>query len=256
MADRIECDLDYEAPANAWIGATLTRLQAELGEPDAGAVIHVDFARTPAEASSYSRTRPFEAEITERIKLSGSRSTSETWHVELSLGGAGITYEPGNSLGFLPGNDPALVDAVLAASGLTGDAALHAALSERFDITTLTGKQVDDYARITGSASLAADRSFAEGRQVIDLLEAVPHRLQRGAAHCAAATACRRATIRSRRACKAVPDEAHLLIAAVRYATHGRARNGVASVDVADRRETGGQMKVFRQAESAFPAAG
>ena len=44
-----------------------------------------------------------------------------------------------------PSNDPALVDAVLAASGLAGDAALHAALSDRFDITTLTRKQVEDF---------------------------------------------------------------------------------------------------------------
>src|SRR5579872_2665958 len=50
VTDRVECDLDYEAPANAWIDGTLTQLQAELGDPDAGAVIHVDFARAPAEA--------------------------------------------------------------------------------------------------------------------------------------------------------------------------------------------------------------
>ena len=42
---------------------------------------------------------------------------------------------------------------------------------------------------------------------------------------------------------KAVPDEAHLLIAAVRYATHGRARNGVASVDVAERRKAGDRLR-------------
>ena len=45
VADRIECDLDYETPAGAWIDATLGTLQAEMGEPEAGAVIHVDFAR-------------------------------------------------------------------------------------------------------------------------------------------------------------------------------------------------------------------
>ena len=75
VAERIECDLDYEAPAGAWIDATLGTLQAELGEPEAGAVIHVDFARSPAEVAAWSRTRPFEAEVTERIRLSGSRST-------------------------------------------------------------------------------------------------------------------------------------------------------------------------------------
>ena len=123
VAERIECDLDYETPAAGWIDATLGTLQAELGEPEAGAVIHVDFARPPAEVAAWSRARPFEAEMTERIRLSGSRSTSDTWHVELSLEGAGIAYEPGDSLGFVPANDPALVDAVLAATGLSGERA-------------------------------------------------------------------------------------------------------------------------------------
>ncbi len=57
VAERIECDLDYEAAANTWIDGALAGIcSAELGEPDAGAVIHVDFARAPAEAASYSRS--------------------------------------------------------------------------------------------------------------------------------------------------------------------------------------------------------
>ena len=252
VADRVECDLDYETPANAWIGGTLTRLKAELGEPDAeSAVIHVDFARAPAEASAYSRTRPFEAEIAERIMLSGSRSSSETWHVELSLEGAGIAYEPGDSLGFLPSNDPALVEAVMVASGLAGDTALQAALSERFDITTLTRKQVEDYSRLTGDVSLAADTTFVEGRQVIDLLEAATHRLSaEQLTSLLRPLPPRYYSIAS--SLKAVPDEAHLLVAAVRYETHDRARNGVASVDVADRRKTGDRLKVFVKPNQHF----
>ncbi len=252
VAERIDCDLDYEASANAWIGGTLTQLKAELGETDAdSAVIHVDFARAPTEASAYSRIRPFEAEITERIKLSGSRSTSETWHLELSLEGAGIAYEPGDSLGFLPGNDPALVDAVLAASGLAGDTALHAALSDRFDITTLTRKQVEDFSRLIGDASIASDASFVEGRQVIDLLEAAPHRLTaEQLTSLLRPLPPRYYSVAS--SLKAAPDEAHLLVAAVRYETHGRARNGVASVDIADRRKAGERMKVFVKPNQHF----
>ncbi len=252
VAERIECDLDYEAPADAWIGGTLTQLRADLGESDAGsAVIHVDFARASAETSAYSRTRPFEAEITERIKLSSSRSTSDTWHVELSLVGSGMAYEPGNSLGFLPDNDPALVDAVLAASGLSGDAALHASLSERFDITTLTRKQLEDYARLVGDASLAADDSLVEGRQVIDLLESAPHRLTaEQLLSLLRPLPARYYSVAS--SLKAVPDEAHLLVATVRYETHGRKRSGVASVDLADRRNTGDRMKVFVKPNQHF----
>ncbi len=39
----------------------------------------------------------------------------------LSLEGSGIVYEPGDALGVVPSNDPALVDAVLRAAGLSGD---------------------------------------------------------------------------------------------------------------------------------------
>jgi sulfite reductase (NADPH) flavoprotein alpha-component len=251
VAGRIECDLDYEAPARGWIDGTLTQLRSDLGEPEEGAVIHVDFARTAADASAYSRAKPFEAEITERVKLSSSRSTSETWHLELSLAGAGIAYEPGDSLGFLPSNDPALVEAVLAASGLSGDEALQGSLSDRFDITTLTRKQVEDYARMVGDASLAADASFTAGRQVIDLLEAAPYRLTpEQLTSLLRPLPPRYYSLAS--SLKAAPDEAHLLVAAVRYETHGRARNGVASVDVADRRKAGERMQVFVKPNQHF----
>ena len=141
------------------------------------------------------------------------------------------------------------MNAVLAAAGLTGDAGLHAALSERFDITTLTAGQVENYARLTEDATF--DASFAAGRQVIDLLEAAPHRLTaEQLTSLLRPLPPRYFSLASSR--KVVPDEAHLLIAAVRYATHGRARKGVASVDVAERRKAGAAMKVFLKPNPHF----
>jgi sulfite reductase (NADPH) flavoprotein alpha-component len=233
VAERVECDLDYEAPAGAWIDGTLGVLQAEVGEPEAGAVIHVDFARPTTGVSSWSRTRPFEAEISERVRLSGSRSTSDTWHVELSLEESGIEYEPGDSLGFIPRNDPALVDAVLSATGLAANASLRTRLTEQYDITTLTRSP------------------RVEGWQVIDLLESEKRRMsEEELLSLLRPLAPRYYSIASSR--KAVPDEAHLLIASVRYEAHGRARNGVASVDVAERRKTGDRLPVFLKPNAHF----
>jgi sulfite reductase (NADPH) flavoprotein alpha-component len=233
VAERIECDLDYEAPAGAWIGGTLNVLQAELGEPEPGAVIHVDFARPAPGAAAWSRTRPFEAEITERVRLSGSRSTSDTWHLELSLAGAGIEYAPGDSLGFMPRNDPALVDAVLNAAGLVGNAQLRTRLLEHHDITTLTREP------------------RRAGWQVIDMLQAEPRQWSEDELlSLLRPLAPRYYSIASSR--KAVPDEAHLLIAAVRYEAHGRVRKGVASVDVAERRKTADRLRVFLKPNMHF----
>jgi sulfite reductase (NADPH) flavoprotein alpha-component len=263
VVPRIECDLDYEAPANDWIGRALADIkqQADGGAADA-AVIHVDFARTDTAETAYTRNRPFEAAITDHVNLSGSRSTGRTFHVELSLEGSGIAYEPGDAIGFVPTNDKATVAAVLKAVGQDGDASLHAALTDRYDITTLTRPQIGAYAALTGSAklaALAADQAalaaYLPGRQVIDLLEAAPNRLTAeqltgllrplpGRLYSVASSL------------KAVPDEAHLLIAETRYETHGRQRLGVASTDVANRRKTGQTMKIYLKANPHFRLPG
>ena len=248
IAERIECDLDYEAPAGDWIGRTLDQLSIKVGGSEAGAsVIHVDFARPTSEAPS--RLRPFDAEVTAHVRLSGSRSTSDTHHLEVSLEGAGLAYEPGDSLGVIPSNDPVLADAVLAASGLAGDATLRTALIHRLDITTLTGKQIENYGHITGWTPPTDD--WATGRQVIDLLEATPHKLTMEQL-----TALLRPlppryySIASSR--KAVGEEAHLLVSALRYAAHGRERAGVASVDLTARHKAGDRLKVFLRGNQHF----
>ena len=254
VVDRIECDLDYEIPATGWIEGLLERLNAEVGVKDAGAsVIHVDFARPGADAPT--RARPFEAEIVDHVRLSGSRSTSDTHHVAVSLEGSGIVYEPGDSLGVVPSNDPALVDAVLKAAGLGADAGVREALTDRLDITTLTGKQVEDFVRETGVEAPPED--WATGRQIIDLLALAPRALSE-----AQLTALLRPlppryySIASSR--KAVGDEAHLLVAALRYASHGRERAGVASVDITERHRSGDRLKVFLRSNPHFrlPADG
>jgi sulfite reductase (NADPH) flavoprotein alpha-component len=248
IADRIECDLDYETPASGWIDGTLGRLATETGGTDPGAsVIHVDFARPVADVPT--RARPFEAEITDHVRLSGSRSSSDTWHLELSLDGSNIAYEPGDALGVVPTNDPALADTILAATGLTGDAGLRAALIDRFDITTLTGKQIEDYARLTGAPLPLAD--WAAGRQVIDLLEASPHALTaEQLTTLLRPLPPRYYSIASSR--KAVGEQADLLVAALRYASHGRARAGVASVDMTERHRGGDRLKVFLRPNQHF----
>ena len=248
VAERIECDLDFETAASGWIDATLERLNAEVGGEAAGAsVIHVDFARPGAEAPT--RAVPFAAEVTEHVRLSGSRSSSDTHHVAVSLEGSGIVYEPGDSLGVVAGNDPALADAVLRAAGLGEDAALRDALIERLDITTLTPGQIEAFARETKTPAQSVE--WAVGRQVIDLLETAP-----GTLSGEQLTALLRPlppryySIASSR--RAVGDEAHLLVAGLRYAAHGRERGGVASLDITARHGEGDRLKVFLRPNTHF----
>jgi len=253
VADRIECDLDYEAPAGKWIDATLTALEKETAgsavdvPADEHAVIHVDFARPATE--TYTRARPFEAEITDHVRLSGSRSTSDTYHLEVSLEGSGIAYEPGDALGIVPENDAALADEILSVTGLSGDSALRAALADRYDITTLTAKQAADYAALVGIEVPAPD--WLAGRQVIDLLERAPGKMTaEQLTSLLRPLPPRYYSIASSRA--AVGEQADLLVAALRYETHGRLRQGVASVDMTARHKSGSALKVFLRPNPHF----
>ena len=250
----LECDLDYDKPAAAWLGTTLTELRGK-DEPAQDSVIHVDFGQAAVE---HDKSNPFEAEITELVNLNGSRSAKQTFHVELDLTGSGITYRPGDALGIVPVNDPAVVEAVLAPVGLGGDAGLHKALAERHDVTTLTGHLVRSYAELTGDASLSslandANRlaEFLPGRHVADLLDAYPNRLTpEQLTGLLRPLPPRLYSIASSQA--ATPDEVHVLVGAVRYRTHERDRGGVTSTFIADRRKKGDRLRVYVKPNNHF----
>ena len=254
VVDRVDCDLDFAQPATAWIGDSLK----VLTPPDAnrGRVIEVDFGK-PAAAPN---TDIVEAEISEHVNLNSSRSNKETIHLALAFDGAAPAYEPGNSLDLYAENDPTYVDELLKLAGLAGDDKLRAELIRTRDVTTLSLKTIETYAAQTGHQyvkALIADgqaKEWIAGRQLIDLIATFPIALT--ADHLRAVTrplAPRAYSIASSR--REVGDEAHLLISAVRYETHGHARKGVASNYAAERLKRGGRVRVKLKPNKHFAIA-
>ena len=239
--ERVDLDLDFAAPANDWIGRAVKTL-APAGT--SGTVIAVDFGKPAAAA----KTDIFEAEITERVDLNSSRSDKETIHIALSFEGAVPPYEPGDSLDVYPQNDPTEVDELLNVVGLS-DSALRDELIKSRDITTLSLKTIETYAHEIGHRdvkALIADgkaREWIAGRQLIDLVSYF--RIAITAEQLRSLTrplAPRAYSIASSR--KEVGNEAHLLVSVVRYETHHRARRGVASNYIAERRKRGERVRV------------
>ena len=127
------------------------------------------------------KANPFPAEITESINLNSSRSTKQTIHLEVSLEGSGLTFEPGDSLGIVPENDPAMVEAVLRA-GLDGDdrcAASSPASSTSRCCRVRSWRPTPRSIPTQLRELLAGDgwRAYVEGRQIVDLLEDFPAKL-------------------------------------------------------------------------------
>lgn len=264
---RIDCDLDFDEPAAEWIEgvyAGLSEVQSASVE-SASAV-----AAAPAVESAYSRTNPFKAEVLENLNLNGRGSKKETRHVELSLEGSGLTYEPGDSLGVYPENDPELVELVLETAKWDGNQTvtvnkeeimLSEALSKKLEITVLTKPLIEKAAQLSSNEELKALaapekinelKAYIDGRDLIDLLRdfgpwnvsaqdfvsilrKMPSRLYSISSSLAAN-----------------PEEVHLTIGAVRYETHGRKRNGVASILTAERLQPGDTLPVYIQHNQNF----
>ncbi|KQO69667.1 flavodoxin [Methylobacterium sp. Leaf87] len=246
--ERADLDLDFDKPAAEWIKNTLKALAPA---PSADNVVAVDFAARAAEDDEEAEPsrEPRVVEVVDHVNLNSSRSDKETIHIALEFEDGAPAYEPGDSLEIYPENDPALVDEILTATGLSGDDALRRALLAERDITTLSATTVERFAKATGHAEAqklidsGEAKAWIEGRHLIDLIQSFPAKVT--AEHLSTITRPlppRAYSIASSR--KEVGDEVHLVIAAVRYETHGRARSGVASTHVADRVKNGAKLRV------------
>ena len=254
--ERVDCDLDFADPAAKWIQTTLVLLSPRDASAR-GTVISIDFA---ARQQDTAELRRVEAEVITHINLNSSRSDKETVHLELALEPPALNYKPGDSLEIFAHNDPALVDELLAVTGLQSDDGLRARLTNGRDITTLSPATLQSFFAATGHREVKAlidsdASSFVAGRQLIDLVRAFPAALSAEQLEGMTRPLAPRAySIASSR--REVGDEAHLLVAAVRYESRGRARTGVASGYVTDRLRKGDRLQVRLRPNKHFALPG
>ncbi|HYF33778.1 MAG TPA: flavodoxin domain-containing protein, partial [Prosthecobacter sp.] len=269
---RQDCDVDFEKPYRSWLDAALTAFG-----PAAPAVDTPAFAFVPAAAAvEYDKSRPFHAELKERVLLNGKGTAKETWHYEFSLDGSGLAYEPGDALGIVPTNDPEEVQYLLKVTKHTGDEEvnvtdigtkpLQAALREDFDITALTRPILVKLQALTKSKKLAvllADdakdklKDYLWGRSIAD---AITDFAPKGLSTADLVSLFRKLPPRLYSIASsplAHPDEVHLTVASVRYNAHGRNRKGVASTYLADLLQKGDKAPVYVNQNKQFrlPAA-
>lgn len=272
LSPRIDCDLDYDEPVADWFEQVLGALNGPQNAPQLAdqAVAAAEKADEPQ--SPYSRNHPFHAEVLENLNLNGRGSDRETRHLELSLAGSGLTFEPGDSLGVYPENHPQLVADIIAAAGWNPDetvpfnkkgeeGTLREALLRHYEITVLTKPLLEQAAKLSGAPGLQALlapeaqqelKSYIQGRDLLDLitdfgpwnvpassfvaiLRKLPARLY---------------SISS--SYNANPEEVHFTVRAVRYESHGRDRYGVCSVHCAERVQPGDTLPVYIQSNPNF----
>ncbi|WP_199170436.1 assimilatory sulfite reductase (NADPH) flavoprotein subunit [Sporosarcina sp. P26b] len=261
LAPRVDCDLDYDEPAAQWLAAVEVSLDVQTGGQSAAASVEVE----TTSSTQFSRTNPFKAEVLENINLNGRGSNKETRHVEISLEGSGLTYEPGDSVGIFPTNNPDLIDEIIRLGNWNAEEtveinsqgerrALRIALLNHLEITVVTKplleklsnySESEELKRIIKKEHAEEFRAYVDGRDLLDalkdfgpveaseqqlvgILRKLPARLYSIAS-----------------SLEANPEEVHLTIGVVRYEAHGRDRQGVCSIQCAENLEPGDTLPIY-----------
>ncbi len=258
---RVDCDGDFQTPAERWFKALQQALALDI--PD------VAFEAPPGDQPS--RAQPHPARLAINRRLNGEGAGKDTRQFALTLGDSGMRYEAGDALGVWPRNCPGLVDELLELTGLNGeqsvqveklgDISLRQALTERFEIAR-PNRQALDFIATRGASpelkTLLSEpfkgelKSWLWGRQLADVLREFP-------LSCSGEELLenlkplqpRLYSIAS--SAKAHPDAVHLTVSAVRYGK----RKGVSSTFLADRADAC-EVPIFLQPTQHFrpPADG
>jgi sulfite reductase (NADPH) flavoprotein alpha-component len=111
IAERQDCDVDFEADANRWIEDLLGILTSSGGGAEIAA------KTTPTKKTSGKEV--YKGKISVNVNLNDTGSNKETHHIEI-ISETAVPYLPGDSLGIYPVNIDAEVTAVLSKLGIIG----------------------------------------------------------------------------------------------------------------------------------------
>ena len=272
-----EADLDIDSVAAPWREAALDHARALL-KPAASAHLATVTPLRPQATAAWSQEKPFAAELLSNQGLTGREFKGtgfrrygavekDVRHLELSLEGSGLAYEPGDALGIRHRNPDPLVDAVLEATRLDGAVAvehegaslpLSRWLAEKRELTRLSRPLLATLAQRADAGDLAqllepGDRGLAallNDHQLIDALRRWPAAWDAQALVAALRPQAQRLySIASSR--KRVGEEAHLTVDVLRYQAHGADHVGAASGFLAALEE-GAQVPVYIEPNERF----
>lgn len=268
-AERIQplatADVDIESVAAPWLREQRQHAEKLLDAASpARATVTALHPRTPL----WTRDKPFAAEVLLNQPIMAGDNGRSVRHLELSIDGSGLSYEPGDALGIWPRQRPELVQSVLDSLKLDGDALveykdealpLRQWLGEKRELTVLSRPFLlahaergghDDLEEMLNAGSNDALSQFIADRQLPDLLRS--HRTDWDAQDLV--TALRPLTPRLYSIAssqKRVDEEVHLTVAELQFQHQAQERWGVASRFLATRRE-GDTVPVFIEPNTRF----
>lgn len=268
LLPRVDADVEYQAVADEWIKQLTELLKAKVPAQSTQVLQQTQSGTTDTiEASIYHRDAPFTATLLTNQKITGRNSDRDIRHIEISLEGSDLQYQPGDALGVWFNNLPEKVDELIALLWLKGDEpvtlksqtfTLKEALLHHCELTQNSAPIVKAYAQLTRHEdllSLVSDKiklqQYADKYPINEMVRQ----------YCAQPTAQdfvdilrpltpRLYSIASSQ--QEVEDEVHLTLGVVRYDVNSRAYTGGASGFLADSLKEGDSINVFIEKNAHF----
>ncbi|WP_087019271.1 diflavin oxidoreductase [Thaumasiovibrio subtropicus] len=249
ITPRVDCDIDFEQPAEDWMIATLPGI-ADKG--DDGEAATASGGSAPKAKSKYSRKQPLLAKLKHKRVLNQPGSSKEIVHYEISLEGSGEFYKAGDALNVIPQNQPALVQAFLEHFNFSGEEkpswngenhSLREIFTQYLDIRTPSkefvkalAESASDHHLITllGNEDTSALNDYLWGKDILDLLRQYPGVTLSLAEILSLLKPIAPRAYSISSSLNKHEDEVHLTIGSVRYARDDREYHGTCSTWLAD----------------------
>lgn len=265
LYDRVDCDVDFEEPAENWIAAVIPHM-AE----GASTTVMVDTEAAAAPTPKYNRKNPFPAKMLVNRLLTAENSSKETRHYEISIAGSDLSYEAGDALGIIPTNCPELVDDMIKAIACQGDEEvpvngdimpLREALRTHFEIKLPSKELLEEIGYRSGNQELnglltAGDKDkladYLWGRDILDLLLQFPDMEFSAAELIALLKPLQHRAYSISSSSLKYPETVHLTVASVRYQSFNRLHKGVCSTFLADLVDENTEVRCFFTPNKVF----
>ena len=268
IAEGTEADLGKCVPG----GRETARKLKELFASQPSAVVAAAPRKKEPVERGYGRDAPVSARLVSSDRLSGPGADKETRHVVIDIAEAGLRYEPGDSLGIWPQNNPDEVElliAILKARGseavsladgaivtardaLTRECDLRVPSAALYRLLATEAKDDGDRSRL---ARLAEDDAQAEALGVHDVLDTLvefPSARPRVADFAASLGRMQPRMYSIASSQRKAAAQAHLTVGVLRYDRNDRYYQGTGSSFLGEHLRPGRSLSVFVQKAHGF----
>lgn len=264
IAARVDCDTDYDTPAQQWFAQVLPIISSKGSQGQGNnQKLSTQISAKAAPVSPYNRNNPLSARLKHKRLLSGATSGKQIFHYEIDLADSGEQYDAGDVIHIFPVNRPELIAQLLPLIKAKPDEKvtwqgeeylLAQLLTEKTEIRTPSRDFFAAFIPATNDTRLqelfsqtqrSGWEAFIYGKDIVDLLRAYPQ------AEFNAQTFVDTLKPLSARAYSISssihknPGEVHITVGAVRYQLEDRVHHGVASTWLADMLEEGDLLRCY-----------